>query len=98
MAIDTTSLILLSLFPKLSPWERVDYAVFICIITIISTLSIKYDKCMPDFSQSGKLGEEPLNPNTALGGTEGHHPSKAAASRLGTGMVKGHSHPTSCLG
>uniref|UniRef100_A0A667IC42 Uncharacterized protein n=1 Tax=Lynx canadensis TaxID=61383 RepID=A0A667IC42_LYNCA len=33
-----------------------------------------------------KLGEDPLNANTALGGAKGHGPSRAAAHRLGTGL------------
>lgn len=95
MAIDTISLILISLFPKLLPWERVDYVVLICIITIISTLLIKYNKCVPDFSQSEKLGEESLKPNTALGGAEGH----GLSSRyLQAWDRDGPSLPTSCPG
>lgn len=45
-----------------------------------------------------KLGEDPLNANTALGGAKGHGPSRAAAHRLGTGVESGHSRPTSCPG
>lgn len=37
---------------------------------------------MPDFSPSGKSGEDPLHPNTALGGAEGHGTSRAAVGRL----------------